>query len=188
MYLHKLIGLLCTHPYKIHIRVYTAVYTLYKPNSAVVYANFQRTQKAYTAAVGVAGILIFAAVTRIQQGLSPYGSMLSSQATQQSESAAASQASSSTKSSADHRKYYDLLVKRREAALKPGSNSKTAAWWKFFEVLLVTDPVTISATNVLLKCLLCHQELSSSNTSRIAESHLAKGGCSKIKSNADVAA
>ena len=103
--------------YTIHIRVYTAVYTLYKPNSAVVYANFERTQKAYTAAVGVAGILIFAAVKRIQQLITrseAVRSMLNSQATEQSESIAASQASSSTKSSADHRKYYDLLVKRRE--------------------------------------------------------------------------
>ena len=98
--------------------------------------------------------------------------MSSSQATEQTpQRAAASHASSSsTKSSADWHKYYDLLVKRREAALKPGK-SKTAAWWNFFEIVLVKDPFTSSPTNVLLKCTLCNQELSSNNTSRIAESH-----------------
>ena len=115
--------------------------------------------------------------------------MSSSQATEQNRGAAASQtSSSSTKSCADWQKYYDLLVKRRDAALKPGNKSKSAAWWNFFELVLEKDSVTSSATNVLLKCTLCSQHLSSSNTSRIAESHLAKGGCSKIKCNATIAA
>lgn len=46
------LGLLSTHPYNVHIRVYTVVDTLYKPNWAVIYANSDRIQKAYTAAVG----------------------------------------------------------------------------------------------------------------------------------------
>lgn len=56
------------------------------------------------------------------------------------------------------------------------------------EIVLVKDPVTGTAANVVLKCTLCDQQLSSSNTSRIAESHLVKGGCSKIKCNAGIAA
>ena len=115
--------------------------------------------------------------------------MSSTQTSEQNSGAAASHASSSSsKSSADWQKYYDLLVKRRELALKPSNKSKSAAWWNFFDLVLVKDPATGSATNVVLKCTLCDQQLSSSNTSRIAESHLAKGGCSKIKSNAGTAA
>ncbi len=52
--------------------------------------------------------------------------------------------------------------------------------------MLVKDPVTGTAANVVLKCTLCDQQLSSSNTSRIADSHL--GGCSKFKCNAGIAA
>ena len=108
---------------------------------------------------------------------------------EQDHGAAASQTSSSvTKSSAEWYAYYDLLVKRRDAALKPGSKGKPAAWWNFLEIVLEKDLATSMATNVLLKCTLCSQQLSSSNPSRIAESHIAKGGCSKIKSNATIAA
>ena len=114
--------------------------------------------------------------------------MSSTQRSEQSEGAAASYASSSSKSSADWQKYYDLLVKRRDTALNPSNKTKSAAWWNFFEIVLVKDPVTGTAANVLLKCTLCDQQLSSSNTSRIAESHLLKGGCPKIKCNAGIAA
>ena len=114
--------------------------------------------------------------------------MSSTQRSEQSEGAAASYASSSSKSSADWQKYYDLLVKRRVTALNPSNKTKSAAWWNFFEIVLVKDPVTGTAANVLLKCTLCDQQLSSSNTSRIAESHLLKGGCPKIKCNAGIAA
>lgn len=55
------VGLLSTDPYIIRIRVYTLVYTLYKRNQAVVYAFSDSTRKAYTAAVGQAGNLIFPA-------------------------------------------------------------------------------------------------------------------------------
>lgn len=113
--------------------------------------------------------------------------MSSTQRSEQSEGAA-SYASRSSRSSADWQKYYDLLVKRRDSALKPSNKSNSAAWWNFFEVVLVKDPVTGTAANVVLKCTLCDQQLSSSNTSRIAESHLVKGGCSKIKCNAGIAA
>lgn len=84
--------------------------------------------------------------------------------------------------------YYDLLVKRREGALKPGNKSKSAAWWEFFEVVVLRDPVTTAATNVLLKCTLCEQQLSSSNPTRLADSHLSHGGCLKIKTSAATAA
>ena len=115
--------------------------------------------------------------------------MPNAQTSELSEGAAASNASSSScKSSADWQKYHDLLVRRRDLALKPGNKSHSAAWWNFFEVVLVRDPFTGTAANVFLKCTLCNQQLSSSNTSRIAESHLAKGGCSKIKCNAAIAA
>lgn len=106
--------------------------------------------------------------------------MSSTQRSEQSEGAAASYASSSSKSSADWQKYYDLLVKRRDTAVNPSNKAKSAAWWNFFDIVLVKDPVTRTAANVLLKCMLCDQQLSSSNTSRIAESHLLKGGCPKI--------
>ncbi|KAL0036280.1 hypothetical protein WJX77_000130 [Trebouxia sp. C0004] len=115
--------------------------------------------------------------------------MISSQAAAQSEGAAASQASSSTgRSSADLEKHYSLLVKRRETALKPSNKSKGAAWWAYFKVKLLRDPVTDAATNVLLKCTLCEQQLSSSNPTRIAETHLVKGGCLEIKTSAATAA
>ena len=58
------VGLLSTDPYIIRIRVYTLVYTLYKRNQAVVYAFSDSTRKAYTAAVGQEGNLIFAAENR----------------------------------------------------------------------------------------------------------------------------
>ncbi|DBA84868.1 TPA: hypothetical protein ACH3X1_005888 [Trebouxia sp. C0004] len=112
--------------------------------------------------------------------------MSSTQRSEQSEGAAVSYASSSSKSSADWQKYYDLLLKC--TALKPSNKTKSAAWWNFFEIVLVKDVVTGTAANVLLKCTLCDQQLSSSNTSRIAESHLLKGGCPKIKYNAGIAA
>ncbi|KAL3138247.1 hypothetical protein ABBQ32_006065 [Trebouxia sp. C0010 RCD-2024] len=111
--------------------------------------------------------------------------MISSQAAAQGEGAAASQASSSTgKSSADVEKHCSLLLKRRETALKPSTKSKGAAWWDFFEVKILRDPVTNAATNVLLKCTLCEQQLSSNNPTRLAETHLVKGGCLKIKTSA----
>ena len=114
---------------------------------------------------------------------------MSSQAAAQGEGAAASQASSSTgKSSADLEKHYGLLVKCRETALKPSSKTKGAAWWDFFEVNILRDPVTNAATNVLLKCTLCEQQLSPSNPTRLAETHLVKGGCLKIKACAATAA
>ena len=46
------------------IRVSTLVYTLYKPNWAVMYALFDRTQKAYTATVRSSGNIDLAAVKR----------------------------------------------------------------------------------------------------------------------------
>ena len=115
--------------------------------------------------------------------------MIGSQAAAQNEGAAASQSSSSTgKSSAEIEKSYSLLVKRRQSALQPGSKGKGAAWWEYFEVKILRDPVTNAATNVLLKCTLCEQQLSSSNPTRIAETHLVKGGCFKIKTSAAIAA
>ncbi|DBA79985.1 TPA: hypothetical protein ACH3X1_008188 [Trebouxia sp. C0004] len=110
------------------------------------------------------------------------------QKSEQDEGAAVSYASSNSKSSADWQKYFDLQGKRRDTALNPSNKTKSAAWWNFFEIVLVKDPVTGPAANVLLKCTLCDQQLSSSNTSRIAESHLLKGGCPKIKCNARIAA
>ena len=55
------LGLLSTHPYNIRIRVFTLVYTLYKPNWD---ALFDRTQKAYTATVRSSGNIDLAAVKR----------------------------------------------------------------------------------------------------------------------------
>ncbi|DBA91164.1 TPA: hypothetical protein ACH3X1_016019 [Trebouxia sp. C0004] len=43
------------------------------------------------------------------------------------------------------------------------------------------------AWNVGLKCKICDAFLSSSNPSRIASTHLMKGGCPKIKGDADIA-
>lgn len=96
--------------------------------------------------------------------------------------AAASQSSTAvSKTKEELLSYHSTLKKCREAALKPGGKSKAANWWKYLEVLLVTDPVTNDATNVLLQCFLCNNQLSASNPSRIADSHLAKGGCNKVK-------
>ena len=76
-------------------------------------------------------------------------SMSNAQTSELSEGAAASNASSSScKSRADWQKYYDLPVRRRDLALKPGNKSHSAAWWNFFEVVLVRDPFTGTAANL----------------------------------------
>ena len=94
--------------------------------------------------------------------------------------------SGNSKTSEEWLALYSLLCKRRTAALKPGN--KSSSWWKYFDIVLITDPVTSKATNVVLKCLLCKNSLSSSNPSRIADTHLTKGGCPKIKTDVEVAA
>ncbi|KAL3150367.1 hypothetical protein ABBQ32_000206 [Trebouxia sp. C0010 RCD-2024] len=63
----------------------------------------------------------------------------------------------------------------------------TARWWRFLEVLHKTDPVSEGTIAVQLRCLLCQPELSASNESRIATSHLRNAGYSKVKASPDLA-
>ena len=77
------------------------------------------------------------------------------------------------------------LSRRRTNALSDAKG--TARWWKFLEVLRKTDPVSEETIAVQLRCLLCQTELSASNESRIATSHLRNAGCSKVKASPDLA-
>ncbi len=73
------------------------------------------------------------------------------------------------------------LSRRRTNALNDAKG--TARWWKFLEVLRKTDPVSEETIAVQLRCLLCQTELSASNESRIATSHLRNAGCCKVQAS-----
>ncbi|DBA92131.1 TPA: hypothetical protein ACH3X1_015856 [Trebouxia sp. C0004] len=78
------------------------------------------------------------------------------------------------------------LERRREKALK--DTKGTARWQKFFQVVTSRDLQTDEATAVHLLCTLCDTKLSATNESRIATTHLKHAGCSKVKSNTEIAA
>ncbi|DBB00961.1 TPA: hypothetical protein ACH3X1_000874 [Trebouxia sp. C0004] len=78
------------------------------------------------------------------------------------------------------------LERRREKALK--DTKGTARWWKFFQVVTSRDLQTDEATAVHLLCTLCDTKLSATNESRIATTHLKHAGCSKVKSDTEIAA
>ena len=76
------------------------------------------------------------------------------------------------------------LTKRRANAL---SDTKgTAGWWKVFEPIRKVDPKSEETIGVKLCCRMCQIELSASNESRIATTHLKNGGCSKVKASPDL--
>ncbi|DBA75879.1 TPA: hypothetical protein ACH3X1_010277 [Trebouxia sp. C0004] len=79
-----------------------------------------------------------------------------------------------------------ILERRREKALK--DTKGTARWWKFFQVVTSRDLQTDEATAVHLLCTLCDTKLSATNESRIATNHLKHAGCSKVRSDTEIAA
>ena len=103
--------------------------------------------------------------------------------------ASSSQTSSSDKkTSAEWKRYFEVLLERKKAADNGKGKGKPADWWQHLTVILQTDPNDPNkAWNVALKCKFCDAFLSSSNPSRIASTHLMKGGCPKIKGDADIA-
>lgn len=82
-------------------------------------------------------------------------------------------------------KRYAELSRRRANALSDAKG--TARWWKFLEVMRKVDTESEETLAVWLRCVLCQAELSASNESRIATSHLKKAGCSKVKATPDLA-
>ena len=83
-------------------------------------------------------------------------------------------------------KRFSELEKRREKALK--DTRGTARWWKFFTVVCTCDKDTDEITAVHLQCSLCDMQLSATNESRIATSHLKNAACSKVKTDPEAAA
>ncbi len=107
---------------------------------------------------------------------------------QPSVSSSSQTASSDKKTSAECKKYFEVLLERKKAADNGKGKGKPADWWQYLTVILQTDPNDPNeAWNVALKCKFCEAFLSSSNPSRIAGTHLMKGGCPKIKGDADIA-
>ncbi|DBA85946.1 TPA: hypothetical protein ACH3X1_005487 [Trebouxia sp. C0004] len=85
-------------------------------------------------------------------------------------------------------RYFEVLLEQKKAADNGKGKGKPADWWQYLAVILQTDPNDPNkAWNVALKCKFCDAFLSSSNPSRIASTHLMKGGCPKIKGDADIA-
>ena len=83
-------------------------------------------------------------------------------------------------------KRFSELEKRRAKALK--DTKGTARWWKFFTVVCTRDKDTDEITAVHLQCSLCDTQLSATNESRIATSHLKNAACSKVKTDPEAAA
>ena len=83
-------------------------------------------------------------------------------------------------------KRFSELEKRREKALK--DTKGTARWWKFFAVVCTRDKDTDEITAVHLQCSLCDMQLSATNESRIATSHLKNAACSKVSTEPEAAA
>jgi osmotically-inducible protein OsmY len=105
-------------------------------------------------------------------------------------SVASSSQTSSTdkKTSAEWKKYFEVLLERKKAAGKGKGKGKPADWWQYLTVILQTDPSDPEkAWNVALQCQFCEAFLSSSNPSRMASTHLMKGGCPKVRGDADIA-